>query len=148
MKKSLFRPMDRFELFSCYLLCFGFNSLSDYAKTLNIDSFLLRNFLKQVYDYQALIIFLLSFIVVIFHYQMINRKKVELHCRILVGDTIRGAVFRYFVENLIILGIALVFSVLLNVVLNIRLISNIYLFCVFVAYILISSRVVSSFENI
>ena len=64
MRKSLFRPIDRFELLSCYVLCFGFNTMFDYAKTLSIDSFLLQNFLKQLYDYQVLIILLLSFIVV------------------------------------------------------------------------------------
>ncbi len=61
----------------------------DYVKTLNIESDLLQNFLKQFYDYQVLIVFLLTFIVVIFHYQMVHRKKIEVYCRILVGDTIQ-----------------------------------------------------------
>lgn len=75
MKKSLFRLIDRFELFSFYVLCFGFNVMFDYVKTLSIDSYLLQTFLKQFYDHQALIILLLTFIVVINHYQMLNRKK-------------------------------------------------------------------------
>ena len=32
MKKSLFRIIDRFELLSLYVLCFGFNIMFDYAK--------------------------------------------------------------------------------------------------------------------
>ena len=88
MKKSLFTKLDRFELLCCYILCFGFNFLFDYSKTLNIDSYFLQTFFKQLYDYQVFITVSLSFIIVIFHYQMIPRKKVEVHCRVLVGDTI------------------------------------------------------------
>ncbi len=57
MRKSLFRFVDRFELLSCYLICFIFNIVFDFIKTLNIDSHFLQTFLKQFYDYQALIIF-------------------------------------------------------------------------------------------
>lgn len=119
----------------------------DYAKTLSIDSYLLRTFLKQFYDYQVLIIFFLTFVVVINHYQMLNRKKVEVYCRILVGDTIRSATIRYIFECLVILGIAFVISMIMNAILGICLINNIYLSCVFVVYILISARMVSKFEN-
>lgn len=147
MKKSLFRHIDRFELLSCYVLCFCFNVMFDYAKTLSIDSYLLQSFLKQFYDYQVLIIFLLTFMVVIFHYQMLNRKKVEVYCRVLVGDTIRSATIRYFFECLVILGIAFVISIIMNGILGIILTNNIYLSCIFVTYILISSRMVSRFEN-
>lgn len=147
MKKSLFRLIDRFELLSFYVLCFGFNVMLDYAKTLNIDSHLLQTFLKQFYDYQGLIIFFLTFVVVINHYQMLNRKKVEVYCRILVGDTIRSATIRYIFECLVILGIAFAISMIMNAILGICLTNNIYLSCVFVVYILISSRMVSKFEN-
>ncbi len=147
MKKSLFRLIDRFELFSFYVLCFGFNVMFDYVKTLSIDSYLLQTFLKQFYDHQALIILLLTFIVVINHYQMLNRKKVEIYCRILVGDTIRFATIRYIFECLVILGIAFVISMIINAILDICLTNNIYLSYIFVIYILISSRMVSKFEN-
>lgn len=148
MKKSLFRPIDRFELLSCYVLCFIFNSMFDYVKTLNIESDLLQNFLKQFYDYQVLIVFLLTFIVVIFHYQMVHRKKIEVYCRILVGDTILSATIRYICECLVILGIALIISMVMNIMLDINLTNNIYLSCIFVVYILISSWMVSRFENL
>ncbi|CDZ23452.1 putative membrane protein [[Clostridium] cellulosi] len=147
MKKSLFRLIDRVELLSCYILCFGFNIVFDYVKTLSIDSYLLEIFFKQFYDYRGLIIFLLTFAVVIFHYQMLNRKKVEVYCRVLVGDTIRSITIRYFLECLAILLIAFVISAIANVILGIGLTNNIYLSCVFVVYILISSLMVSRFEN-
>lgn len=147
MKKSLFRLIDRFELLSLYVLCFGFNIMFDYAKTLNIDSYLLQTFLKQFYDHQTLIILLLTIIVIINHYQMLNRKKVEIYCRILVGDTIRSAIIRYIFECLVILGTAFVISMIINDILAICLTNNIYLSCIFMVYILISSRMVSKFEN-
>jgi hypothetical protein len=120
----------------------------DYVKTLNIESDLLQNFLKQFYDYQVLIVFLLTFIVVIFHYQMVHRKKIEVYCRILVGDTIQSVTIRYICECLVILGIALIISMVMNIMLDINLTNNIYLSCIFVVYILISSWMVSRFENL
>lgn len=147
MKKSLFRLIDRVELLSCYIFCFAFNIMLDYIKTLSIDSYLLKTFLKQLYDYQGLIILLLTFIVVIFHYQMLNRKKIEVYCRILVGDTIWYATIRYIFECLAILGIVFVISIIINIILDINLNDNFYLFGVFVVYILISSRMVSRFES-
>lgn len=147
MRKSLFRFVDRFELLSCYLLCFIFNIVFDFVQTLSIDSYLLQTFLKQFYDYQALIIFLFTFIVVIFHYQMLHEKRVEVYCRILVGDTILSITIRYILECLVILGIAFILSIIINICLRINLTSNIYLACIFVIYILISAGKVWKFEN-
>lgn len=142
MKKSLFRFIDRLELLSCYVLCFAFNIMIDYVKNLRIDSHLLQTFLKQFYDHQVLFIFLLTFIVVIFHYQMIHTKKVEVYCRILVGDTVRSATIRYIFDCLAILGIAFIISAIMSIVLHVSLTNNIYLSCIFGVYILISSRMV------
>lgn len=147
MRKSLFRFVDRFELLSCYLLCFIFNIVFDFVKTLSIDSHLLQTFLKQFYDYQALITFLFTFIVVIFHYQMLHKKKVEVYCRILVGDTILSITIRYILECVVILGITFIISIIINIFLNINLTNNIYLACIFVFYILISAGKVWRFEN-
>ncbi|MFR4513933.1 hypothetical protein [Mediterraneibacter gnavus] len=147
MKKSLFGLIDRIELLSCYIFCFAFNIMLDYIKTLSIDSYLLKSFLKQLYDYQSLIILLLTFIVVIFHYQLLNRKKKEVYCRILVGDTVWYATIRYIFECLAILGIVFVISIIINIMLNININDNLYLSGVFVVYILITSRMVSRFES-
>ena len=147
MKKSLFRLIDRVELLSCYILCFMFNIMLDYIKILSIDSYLLKTFLKQLYDYQGLIILLLTFIVVIFHYQMLNRKKIEIYCRILVGDTICSATIRYIFDCLVILGTVFVGSIIMDIILDINLINNLYLFAVLAVYILLSSRMVRRFES-
>ncbi len=147
-KQSIFRRMDRFELLSGYVLCFCFNSMFDYSKSVNIDSYLLSNFLRQLYEYQILIVLLLSLTVVFFHFQMIRRKKVEIHCRIVVGDTIGSVVFRYFIDCLIILCIAFGISGILNAIAEINITNNRYLLYVFIGYILISSGRVRKYENI
>lgn len=148
MEKSLFRRIDRIELLCCYALCFLLNTLFDYAKTLQMDSYFLQAFLKQLYDYQAVITFLFSFIVVIFHYQMLQRRKIEVHCRILVGDTISSITKRHCCECLMILGVVFVVTTILTLAMKIDIIHNIYLLCVFVLYVLISSWMVNKFENI
>lgn len=147
MKKSLFRFIDRFELLSCYIFCFGFNMMFDYISTLSIDSYLLQTFFKQFYDYRVLIVFSITFIVVIFHYQMLNRKKVEVYCRILVGDTFHSIIVCYIFECLVILGTAFVISTIMSFILKISLRNNIFLFFILVIYIFISSRMVGRFEN-
>ena len=111
MDKSLFRRFDRLELLCCYALCFLLNILFDYAKNVKFDSYFLQTFFKQFYDYQALIMFSFSFLVVVFHYQILQRKKKEVHCRILVGDTISVITKRYCCECLIILGMQLIQAV-------------------------------------
>lgn len=148
MKKSIFRSIDRFGLLGCYVLCFCINTMFYYSKSIRMESYLLQNFLKQLYDYQVLVILLLSLIVLVFHYQMVIRKKVEVHCRVVVGDTIRAIVFRYIIDGLIILCVGFVFSGVLNAIVDISIANNCYLLCVFVGYILISSWRVRQYENL
>ena len=87
MRKSLFRIVDVLELCIAYIFCFFLNVLLDYAKTLDLDSYILKAFVKNFIDYQPLIVLLFTFIVIVFHYQMLHRKKAEIFCKILVGDT-------------------------------------------------------------
>lgn len=81
MKKSLFRLTDLLELCLAYSFCFSLNLLMDYAKTLDLDAYILKAFLKNFIDYQPLIVSLFTFIVIAFHYQMLERKKAEIFCR-------------------------------------------------------------------
>lgn len=148
MKKSLFRGIDRFELISCYVLCFLFGVVFDYSKSIYIESYFLRSFLQQFYDYQDIITILFSLIVVIFHYQMLQRRKTEVHCRILVGDTISALVKRYFVECLMMSGCVFAASLILTLVLGSSVIHIVYLFGIMMLYILLSSGMVRKFENI
>lgn len=147
MGRSLFRIADRFELCITYLLCFSLNLIFDYVKTLSFDSYILKAFLIRFMEHQTLINILFTFIVVVFHYQMLHRKKTEIYCRILVGDTILNIAIRYSLECLMTLWFVYLLLIVINVHLNLTLTSNLYLVCIFFIYILISASQVGKYEN-
>ena len=103
MKKSLFRLTDLLELCLAYSFCFSLNLLMDYAKTLDLDAYILKAFLKNFIDYQPLIVSLFTSIVIAFHYQMLERKKAEIFCRILVGGTVFNIAIRYMLDCISVL---------------------------------------------
>lgn len=147
MKKSLFRLTDMLELSIAYIFCFSLNLLLDYAKTLDLDAYVLKAFLKNFIDYQPLIVSLFTFIVIVFHYQMLERKKAEIFCRILVGATVFHITIRYIRDCLRILIPVYFLSVFANFYLNFNLASNFYLVLILITYILISARQVRKYEN-
>lgn len=147
MKKSLFRIADVLELCTAYIFCFFLNLLFDYVKTLDLAFYTLKAFLENFMDYQQLIVLLFTFIVIVFHYQMLHRKRTEIFCRILVGDTVFHITIRYALDCIMILIFAYLLSAFANVYLNFSLSSNLYLVLIFVAYILISARKVRKYEN-
>ena len=148
MKKSLFRPTDMLELSIAYIFCFSLNLLLDYAKTLDLDAYILKAFLKNFIDYQPLIVSLFTFIVIVFHYQMLERKKTEIFCRILVGGTVFSITIRYVLDCLTVLIFVYLLSALVNLHFGFNLANNFYLVPIFVTYILISARRVRKYENI
>ena len=148
MKKSLFRLTDMLELSIAYIFCFSLNLLLDYAKTLDLDAYILKAFLKNFIDYQPLIVFLFTFIVIVFHYQMLERKKAEIFCRILVGGTVFSITIRYVLDCLTVLIFVYLLSALANLHFGFNLADNFYLVLIFVTYILISARRVRKYENI
>ena len=148
MKKSLFRLTDMLELSIAYIFCFSLNLLLDYAKTLDLDAYVLKAFLKNFIDYQPLIVSLFTFIVIVFHYQMLERKKAEIFCRILVGGTVFSITIRYVLDCLTVLIFVYLLSALANLHFGFNLADNFYLVLIFVIYILISARWVRKYENI
>ena len=148
MKKSLFRLTDMLELSIAYIFCFSLNLLLDYAKTLDLDAYVLKAFLKNFIDYQPLIVLLFTFIVIVFHYQMLERKKAEIFCRILVGGTVFSITIRYVLDCLTVLIFVYLLSALVNLHFGFNLADNFYLVLIFVTYILISARRVRKYENI
>ncbi len=147
MKKSIFRFIDRLELCTAYLFCFIFNFIIDYTKSLNFKSYILESFIKNFIVYQTIINVLFAFIVVVWHYKIINRKRVEISCRILIGDTISNITIRYIFECMIILTSVFLLSIFTNIYFNFNLTNNIYLFCIFNIYILFSASKVRHYEN-
>ena len=148
MKKSLFRLTDMLELSIAYIFCFSLNLLLDYAKTLDLDAYVLKAFLKNFIDYHPLIVSLFTFIVIVFHYQMLERKKAEIFCRILVGGTVFSITIRYVLDCLTVLIFVYLLSALVNLHFGFNLADNFYLVLIFVTYILISARWVRKYENI
>ena len=148
MKKSLFRLTDMLELSVAYIFCFSLNLLLDYAKTLDLDAYILKAFLKNFIDYQPLIVSAFTFIVIVFHYQMLERKKTEIFCRILVGGTVFSITIRYVLDCFTVLIFVYLLSALVNLHFGFNLADNFYLVLIFVTYILISARRVRKYENI
>lgn len=140
MKYSLFRFIDVIEAFAIYLMCFSTNLIFIYVQTLDLgDSFILESFLESIIEYQIVINIFLTFIMIVFHYQFLNRKKTEISCRILVGDTMINVVIRYILNILTILVFSFLLSLLLNFYLELNVTSNLYLVFIFIIYILISA---------
>ena len=148
MKKSLFRLTDMLELSVAYIFCFSLNLLLDYARALDLDAYILKAFLKNFIDYQPLIVSAFTFIVIVFHYQMLERKKTEIFCRILVGGTVPTITIRYMLDCIAILIFVYLLSALENLRLGFNLANNFYLVLILVTYILISARQVRKYENI
>lgn len=149
MKYSLFRVKDLLEAIAIYLISFCSNSIFTYVKTMNFgSSSILRSFIKDITDYQIVINILLTFIMVVFHYQFLTRKKTEIFCRILVGDTIRSIIIRYIWNSLLILLVSFLLSFILNFYLNQDITTNLYLVYIFIIYILISVGQVQKNENL
>ena len=136
------------ELSIAYIFCFSLNLLLDYARALDLDAYILKAFLKNFIDYQPLIVLLFTFIVIVFHYQMLERKKTEIFCRILVGGTVFSITIRYVLDCLTVLIFVYLLSALVNLHFGFNLAGNFYLVPIFVTYILISARRVRKYENI
>jgi hypothetical protein len=140
VKYSLFRVIDVFEAIAGYLICFASNLIFIYVQTLNLEgSSILKSFLKSMIDYQLIINIFLTSILIVFHYQFLNRRKKEIFCRILVGDTMVNITIRYILNSLAILIFSFLLSLSLNFYLELNVTSNLYLVSIFTIYILISA---------
>lgn len=148
MKKSLFRPADILELGVAYAFCFSLCLMFDYVKTLEMTSDILTSFFRNFLQYQVMIVILSTFLVVVFHYQFSCRRKIEVFCRILVGDTLFNITVRYSLNCLTVLGFVYLLFALANAYLSFDLTSNLYLVPIFILYILISARQVRNYETL
>lgn len=146
--KSLFRASDRSELTISYMICFSLATAFSFAQEATVSTFILASYLKNFTDYALGILAILSVVVLMFHYQIVNRKKTEVYCRILVGDTLSRIRSRYSVECLaIVLFIYAVFRCV-GSALGIDADNYDYLLAIFITYILISAFFVRGHESI
>ncbi|CEW32756.1 Uncharacterised protein [Streptococcus pneumoniae] len=140
MKKSLFRIGERCELFNCYSICFACNLLLDYAKTKENEFYFLKNTLKSLYEYQFILVLLFTVVVIVFQHQLLSRKKVEIYCRVLVGDTKQLIIIRYLLDSFLLLCCSFFITVGISLVTHIQCRNSFYLFCLLLLYTLISLR--------
>ncbi|REH86352.1 hypothetical protein DOS83_08015 [Staphylococcus felis] len=148
MQYSLFRFIDFFEICILYIVCFVSNTLLLNIQIFNLsNSFILQSFLQSILEYHYIIVILSSFVIIIFHYQFLARKKTEVFCRILVGSTIIKIIRRYILDSLCILLIAFLISLILNFYLKLDIKDNFYLVCIFIIYIIICASQVKKNEN-
>lgn len=137
MKYSLFRFIDFVEITILYFICFIANILIIFVQTLNLEAYpVLKSFVESILDLKLLFIFFLTLIVLVFHYQFLDRKKTEVYCRILVGETRLKLTTRYILNNLAILFFVFILSVLVSLCLDINLSYSFYLFFLFILYII------------
>lgn len=140
MRYSLFRLRDIIEVCVIYLICFTSNSIFTFVNSLNLgNSSILNSFLKNIIDYQIIINIFLTFIVVVFHYQFVNKKRIEIYCRILVGDNLIKITLRYIKNSFYILIFSFLLSLISNYILELDIDNNLYLFFIFIIYILLSA---------
>ena len=140
MKYSLYRSIDVFEMITIYIVCFTSNLVFMYVDTLNLEvSSVLESFLKSITEYRLIINILLTCIAIVFHYQFLDRRKNEVFCRILVGDTLINVKARYILNSLAILTVSFLLSLSLNFYLGLNFTSNLYLAFIFIIYILFSA---------
>ena len=79
---------------------------------------------------------------------MLERKRAEIFCRILVGGTVFNIAIRYMLDCISVLIFVYLLSALVNLRLGFNLADNFYLVLIFVIYILISARQVRKYENL
>lgn len=150
MKYSLFRRKDIFEAFVCYCICFAFNIALTAIQGHDLaHSLLLFRFFEKLAEHQAKIVALMSLCIsVIFHYQLISRKKVEIFCRFLVGDTMMKMKRRFVLHHLIVISTAFLASLALNIYFHIKLTLNIPLMMLFIFLALVATGKVSAYETV
>lgn len=146
--KSFFRMTDRAELFILYVFCFFLNIVFELGTKLKVSSHILMMFIKEFTDYKVQISLLFTIIVAIFHYQLRNRKKMEIYCRILVGDILSKIIIRYICECLVILVSAYFISIIIKLYFSLDLYGGTYLVGTFIMYILFSAIKVVGYENL
>ena len=112
------------ELSIAYIFCFSLNLLLDYAKTLDLDAYILKAFLKNFIDYQPLIVFAVYVHCDSFPLSNAGEKKAEIFCRILVGGTVFNITIRYMLDCLTVLISVYLLSAFVNLHLGFNLANN------------------------
>lgn len=148
MRQSLFRKKDVMELCILYVVCFMLEFMLENVKHIKIDIEIVEYFLSGFARYKIPIVILFSIVVVVYHYQFLLRKKKEIYCRILVGDTLQDIKKRYILENVTILLINYILFNAISINLGMEVLESLYLFLCLLIYILVSTSGMKNYESI
>lgn len=148
MKQSLFRKKDVIELCILYIVCFMLEFMLENIKNIKINIEIVEYFLSGFARYKIPIVLLFSIVVVVYHYQFVFRKKKEIYCRILVGDTLQDIKKKYILENVTILLLNYLLFNVISIYLDIDVFKNSYLFFCLLMYILVSTSGMKNYESI
>lgn len=148
MKQSLFRKKDVIELCILYIVCFMLEFMLENIKNIKINIEIVEYFLSGFARYKIPIVLLFSIVVVVYHYQFVFRKKKEIYCRILVGDTLQDIKKRYILENVTILLLNYLLFNVISIYLDIDVFKNSYMFFCLLMYILVSTSGMKNYESI
>lgn len=147
-KKSLLRLYDIVEFFISFFICFSINIIFSYVSTIKVNSYMLHSFLAAILEYQDRISTSFTLIVIVVLYDFIHRKKTEVFCRILVGDTIQKIMMNFFCRSIIILVIAFMYSIIISLIFNFDIIKNIRSLLIIISYLIITTFIFRNYENI
>jgi len=138
MKKSILKFIDVIKICLICCLCFSINFIINVFSTIKFNSYLLESFIGDIVVHRTTISLFMIFLVLVYFYQLINCKIVEVKCRILVGDTIYGILERYFIFSLcsILVGYAIFW--LLEMITGFSHIYNLSVLLILILYDLLS----------
>ena len=139
MNITLFRIQEIFHFFVVYMICYLINiTLLKLNIVLVNDLEYLRDFVILFIAIRVPIAIILSFVIVLLHYQFLTRKKTEFFSRFIVGDTMQNIRKRFLYCHSILLLTSTVISFTISLVIGINILESLYLFLLFSVYILIS----------
>lgn len=139
MNITLFRIQEIFHFFVVYMICYLINiTLLKLNIVLVNDLEYLRDFVILFIAIRVPIAIILSFVIVLLHYQFLTRKKTEFFSRFIVGDTMQNIRKRFLYCHSILLLTSTVISFTISLVIGINILESLYLFLLFSIYILIS----------
>lgn len=139
LSKSFLRTNNRIELFLLYFSLFSFLILLLFVERISADSDILMRYFRYVIEYRTILMLTLSTTALLFHYRLLVTARVEVDCRVLVGDTLRSIKVRYFIEFFSILTLCFILSTIFSLAFRFSLLENIYLFISLSVYIILSS---------
>ncbi len=139
--KCPIRLSSLIELACLYFGSFLLAGFLAYIERSSTESYVLERYLKFIVEHQTALIFALSTLVIVYHYQGIVKAETEIACRIIVGDRLGSIRFRYGLGCFVILASCFLIMLIIHILLDLKINNFLNLFGIFFVYICASSLV-------